>query len=146
MLIIEIVDANHASITTGISAHDRALTCNMLASCASESTKKGASTSNQALFRRPGHIFPLRACPGLTRERRGHTEAVLEFCRLARLPMVGVIGELVESGEEISGKAERKNPGMMRGRACLEFGKQWGLKCCTIDDLSIWIQTNEKRC
>ncbi|POS84566.1 hypothetical protein EPUL_002072 [Erysiphe pulchra] len=139
------VDANHPSITTGISAHDRALTCTLLASCtaAIASESKNDKISKVSLFRRPGHVFPLRAQQGLTRKRRGHTEAVLEFCRLANLPMVGVISELVDGGVEVEGKAERKEPGMLRGEECLKFGKKWGLMCCSIEDLVNWIEKNE---
>ena len=61
------VDYNHSSMTTGISAHDRALTCRMLA----------FPTSNFANFRRPGHLFPLRARDGGVKERKGHTEATI---------------------------------------------------------------------
>ncbi|RKF63238.1 3,4-dihydroxy-2-butanone 4-phosphate synthase [Golovinomyces cichoracearum] len=139
------IDANHPTITTGISAHDRALTCNTLASSASAVPPSSSKASlNHSLFRRPGHIFPLRAHAGLTRARRGHTEAALEFCRLAGLPMVGVISELVESGAEVEGKAERKKPDMMRGEACLQFAKHWGLKCCSIDDLVKWLEINDQ--
>jgi len=44
---------------------------------------------------RPGHILPLRAVPGGVRQRPGHTEATVELVRLAGLPPVGVIGELM---------------------------------------------------
>jgi 3,4-dihydroxy-2-butanone 4-phosphate synthase len=53
--------------TTGISAHDRALTASMLAS--------PSSTSGD--FNRPGHLCPLRARQGGVLTRRGHTEAGL---------------------------------------------------------------------
>lgn len=48
---------------------------------------------------------------------------------------MGVICELVEEGTEVEGKAERAEPGMMRRDACLRFGKKWGLRVCTIEDL-----------
>jgi len=119
------IDAAHPSVTTGISAHDRALTCRTLAS----------PTATPSSFRRPGHIFPLRAREGGVRVRKGHTEAAVDFCRLAGLTPVAAICELVDDGEEIEGLAERKNSGMMRRDACLHFGKRWGLKVCTIEDL-----------
>ncbi|KAL8772452.1 MAG: hypothetical protein Q9209_002403 [Squamulea sp. 1 TL-2023] len=119
------VDASASSITTGISAHDRALTCRTLA----------APNASASSFRRPGHVFPLRARDGGIRERRGHTEAAIEFCRLAGKAPAGVICELVEDGEEINGKAERIGGGMMRRDSCLKFGRRWGLKVCTIEDL-----------
>jgi 3,4-dihydroxy 2-butanone 4-phosphate synthase len=124
------VDAVDTSITTGISAHDRALTCRTLAS------PKASAVS----FRRPGHIIPLQARAGGVAERPGHTEAAVDFCRLAGKSPVGVIGEMVEDGEVVPGVAEFREPGMMRRDACLEFGRKWGLKVCTIEDLVDYFQ------
>ncbi|KAL8805351.1 MAG: hypothetical protein Q9182_002025 [Xanthomendoza sp. 2 TL-2023] len=124
------VDAAAPSITTGISAHDRALTCRTLAS-------PNAIASS---VRRPGHVFPLQARDGGIRERRGHTEAAVEFCRLAGKAPVGVICELVEDGEEVEAKAERVSGGMMRRDGCLKFGRRWGLKVCTIEDLVEYVE------
>lgn len=128
------IDSNDASVTTGISAHDRALTCRTLAS-----PKVQAGS-----FRRPGHVFPLRARDGGVLERTGHTEAAVEFCRLAGKVPAGVICEMVDDGEEIPGRAERSEPGMMRRDACLEFGKKWGLKVCTIEDLVTYVEKESK--
>ncbi|KAI9706554.1 MAG: 3,4-dihydroxy 2-butanone 4-phosphate synthase [Candelina mexicana] len=127
------IDASNPNVTTGISAHDRALTCRTLAS---------SSTTSDS-FRRPGHVFPLRARDGGVRERSGHTEAAIEFCRLSRKSMVGVICELVEDGEQVVGKAERRDGGMMRSNGCLNFGKRWGLKVCTIEDLINYLERQE---
>lgn len=124
------VDSIDDSVTTGISAHDRALTCRTLAS------PKASATS----LRRPGHIIPLKARNGGVRERPGHTEAAVEFCRLAGKSAVGVIGEMVEDGEFVPGVAEFKEPGMMRRDACLAFGRRWGLKVCTIEDLIDYVK------
>ncbi|KAL8834663.1 MAG: hypothetical protein Q9176_007348 [Flavoplaca citrina] len=124
------IDASAPSITTGISAHDRALTCRTLA----------APNVNAASFRRPGHVFPLKARDGGIKERQGHTEAAVEFCRLAGKPQVGVICELVDDGEEVEGTAERRGGGMMRRDACLKFGRKWGLKVCTIEDLMEYLE------
>ncbi len=73
-------------VTTGISAADRATTVRLLAD---------PDTVAGDLIR-PGHIFPLRARPGGVLERAGHTEAAVDLCRLAGLPPVGVIAEVVE--------------------------------------------------
>jgi 3,4-dihydroxy 2-butanone 4-phosphate synthase len=128
------IDSNAPSITTGISAHDRALTCRQLAD-------PNIRAEN---FRRPGHILPLRARVGGVRERRGHTEAAVDFCRLAGKPPAGVIGELVEEGELIEGKAELGGSnGMMRRDACLKFGKRFGLKVCTIEDLVAYLEKTD---
>ena len=119
------IDSADPAITTGISAHDRALTCRTLAA-------KSASPDS---FRRPGHVIPLQARDGGVRERPGHTEAAIEFCYMAGKRPVGAIGELVDDGEEVQGMAIRRNGGMMRRDECLRFGKMWGLKVCTIEDL-----------
>ncbi|ETN37736.1 3,4-dihydroxy-2-butanone-4-phosphate synthase [Cyphellophora europaea CBS 101466] len=128
------IDASDDSVTTGISAHDRALTCRTLA----HSKVKPES------FRRPGHVFPLRARDGGVLTRTGHTEAAVDFCRLAGKAPAGVICEMVDDGQEIPGRAERTEPGMMRRDACLEFGKRWGLKVCTIEDLVQYRKSNEQ--
>ena len=128
------VDASDPSITTGISAHDRALTCRTLASPYAEPSS----------FRRPGHVFPLRARAGGVKERTGHTEAAIDFCRLAGFRPAGVISEMVEDGGEVEGLAELKESGMMRRDGCLRFGRRWGLRVCTIDDLLTYIEHTEK--
>ncbi|KAL4973007.1 DHBP synthase RibB-like alpha/beta domain-containing protein [Aspergillus desertorum] len=128
------IDAADPSITTGISAHDRALACRTLAS----------PSARPQDFRRPGHIIPLQAKAGGIRQRNGHTEAAVEFCRLAGKAPVGVIAELVEDGELVEGVAEiRGNNGMMRRDGCLKFGRKWGLKVCTIEDLVEYVERTE---
>lgn len=124
------IDSSHESVTTGISAHDRALTCRTLAS----------AKATAASFTRPGHVFPLRAKDGGVLQRTGHTEAAVEFCRLAGKAKVGVICEMVEDGEPVPGQTAMREPGMMRRDACLEFGRKWGLKVCTIEDLVEYVQ------
>ncbi|KAH2359305.1 3,4-dihydroxy 2-butanone 4-phosphate synthase [Aspergillus fumigatus] len=97
------IDSSDPSVTTGISAQDRALTCRTLAS----------PTARFEDFRRPGHIIPLEAKDGGVRERKGHTEAAVEFCRLAGKSPVGVIAELVEDGDLVEGIPEiRGNNGV----------------------------------
>ena len=73
----------------------------------------------------------------------GHTEATVDFCKLAGLKEVGVICELIEDGEEVEGRAERLGSGMMRRDACLEIGRKWGLKVCTIEALAEHVTGNE---
>ncbi|PHH73765.1 hypothetical protein CDD80_3579 [Ophiocordyceps camponoti-rufipedis] len=119
------VDAAHASVTTGISAQDRARACRVLADPA----------AGPHDLRRPGHLLPLRAHPGGVRARRGHTEAALELCRLAGLEPAAAICEIVDDGQEVPGRAVREGAGMMRGEACIAFARKWGLKVCTIADL-----------
>lgn len=127
------VDAADPSVTTGISAHDRALACRALAD--------DASTSES--FRRPGHVFPLRAKPGGVRQRRGHTEAAIDLCRMAGKKPAAVICELVEDGVEVPGQAIREEPDMLRGEACIEFARRWGLRVCTIADMVAYLEKTE---
>jgi 3,4-dihydroxy 2-butanone 4-phosphate synthase len=129
------IDAVDDSVSTGISAHDRSLTCRLLAD----------SSSKASTFRRPGHILPLQARDGGVRVRRGHTEAAVDLCRLAGKPPVGVICELITDGEVVKGKPAFEGGGMMRRDECLAFGKEWGIKVCTIDDLVVYIEQNEEK-
>ncbi|KAJ5210017.1 3-4-dihydroxy-2-butanone 4-phosphate synthase RibB [Penicillium cf. griseofulvum] len=129
------IDSSGSSITTGISAHDRALTCRTLAS--------PSVCANQ--LQRPGHIIPLQARLGGVRERQGHTEAAIEFCKLAGKSPVAVIAELVEDGEPVRGVPEiSENNGMLRRDGCLRFAKQWGIKACTIEDLVAYLEKTGK--
>lgn len=117
--------------TTGVSAYDRAMTCKSLV----------APESGVKSFRRPGHVFPLRARDGGIRVRAGHTEATLEFCRLARKQEVGVLCELVDVGSEVEGKTVRKGVGMLTRDGCLAFGRRWGIRVCTIELLMEHIES-----
>ncbi|KAG7707455.1 hypothetical protein KL950_003115 [Ogataea haglerorum] len=101
--------------TTGISAHDRALTVRQLANPASK----------PADFLRPGHICPLRARPGLLRERVGHTEAAVQLCVLSGLQPAGAICELVNADDGL----------MMRLPECTKFAQEHGLKILCIKHL-----------
>ncbi|WP_163481401.1 3,4-dihydroxy-2-butanone-4-phosphate synthase, partial [Escherichia coli] len=64
-------------------------------------------------FVRPGHIFPLIAKDGGVLMRSGHTEAAVDLCKLAGLPPVGVICELVNDdgtvtrGPQVAAFAEK---------------------------------------
>ncbi|KAK3941649.1 DHBP synthase RibB-like alpha/beta domain-containing protein [Diplogelasinospora grovesii] len=127
------IDAADASVTTGISAHDRALACRLLADPA----------STVQTFRRPGHVFPLRAKAGGVRQRRGHTEAAIDLCRLAGVPPAAAISELVDDGAEVQGQAIRQQSGMMRGEECVRFARRWGLKVCAIDDIVRYLEKTE---
>ncbi|PBP25307.1 3,4-dihydroxy-2-butanone 4-phosphate synthase [Diplocarpon rosae] len=50
---------------------------------------------------------------------------------------------MVEDGEEVEGQALRREPEMMRRDGCLAFGKKWGLKVCTIEDLVKYVEKTE---
>ena len=80
------VDAHERyGVTTGISAQDRSETVRVLVD----------PTSKPEDLRRPGHIFPLRSRPGGVLRRVGQTEAAVDIARLAGLPPVGVICEIL---------------------------------------------------
>lgn len=79
------IDAREG-VSTGISAFDRAHTVRLAAD----------PSSTLADFRVPGHIFPLRARPGVLLEREGHTEASVELCRLAGRGESTVICEIMD--------------------------------------------------
>jgi 3,4-dihydroxy 2-butanone 4-phosphate synthase len=101
--------------TTGISAHDRALTARTLAS----------ATSKPQDFSRPGHIVPLRAVPGLLKKRFGHTEAAVHLCNISGKQPVAVICELVRDEDGL----------MMRLDDCVAFSKKFNIKLITIEQL-----------
>jgi 3,4-dihydroxy 2-butanone 4-phosphate synthase/GTP cyclohydrolase II len=80
--------------STGISAHDRAMTMRALADPA----------STREDFTRPGHVVPLRARAGGVLRRPGHTEAAVDLCRMAGLAPAGVLCEIV-SAKDVEGMA-----------------------------------------
>src|ERR1700727_667611 len=78
------VDVRHG-LTTGISAEERNNTVRALANGNSGATD----------FVRPGHVFPLVAREGGVLMRSGHTEGCVDLCRLAGVPSVGVLFEVM---------------------------------------------------
>ncbi len=107
------IDYRHGT-TTGISAHDRAVTIN----------RASDAKVNPDDFGRPGHIFPLIAKKGGVLKRAGHTEAVVDLVKLAGFNPVGVLCEiLAEDGT------------MARVPKLMEFAKKYNLKIITIADL-----------
>lgn len=116
--------------STGVSGRDMALTMTSLAD-----DDKLASD-----FRKPGHVFPLIARPHGVAERRGHTEASVDLCRLAGLKPTAVIVELVNNihncpeGEDASSDKYR-NGEMMRLPDCAIFAKKHNIKLITIEQL-----------
>lgn len=108
------VDLRGNGVTTGISASDRAKTILALTD---------ANTKAHELAR-PGHIFPLIAKEGGVLRRTGHTEAAIDFARLAGLEPAGVIVEIMnEDGT------------MARLPQLLEVAKKFDLKIVSIEDL-----------
>jgi len=116
------VSIDHEGSSTGVSAADRSLTFRSLA--------EPNVTSTQ--FRRPGHVFPLVAKAGGVRERRGHTEVTLDFCKLAGLPMVGLLAELTNDDGT-----------MMRLKDCAAFAKQHSLPLVNIQQVASYLEERE---
>ncbi len=110
-------------LTTGISATERANTVRALAN----------HNVQPRDFVRPGHIFPLVARDGGVLIRTGHTEAAVDLARLAGLPPVGVIAELVNDDGTVK-----------KGPQIAAFAKQHGLTLVSIDDLIAYRQQREK--
>jgi 3,4-dihydroxy 2-butanone 4-phosphate synthase/GTP cyclohydrolase II len=79
------VDLLGHGCTTGISAYDRYMTLRALAD----------PQTNPEELGKPGHIFPLRAVEGGVLRRSGHTEAAVDFARLAGLKPAGVLIEIM---------------------------------------------------
>jgi 3,4-dihydroxy 2-butanone 4-phosphate synthase/GTP cyclohydrolase II len=116
------VDYRHG-LTTGISAEERTNTVRGLAN----------GNSGAADFVRPGHVFPLVAKEGGVLMRSGHTEACVDLCRLAGLPTVGVLSELMNDDGTV-----------MRGPQLAAFAEKHKLKSVTIADLISYRQARDK--
>jgi 3,4-dihydroxy 2-butanone 4-phosphate synthase/GTP cyclohydrolase II len=108
------VDLRGKGVTTGISASDRAKTILALVD---------PDTKPYELAR-PGHIFPLIAKQGGVLRRTGHTEAAIDFARLAGFKSAGVIVEIMN-----------ENGTMARLPQLVEVAKKFDLKLVSIEDL-----------
>ena len=108
------VDLRGNGVTTGISAADRAKT--ILALCNSDTKPHDLA--------RPGHIFPLIAKQGGVLRRTGHTEAAIDFARLAGFKSAGVIVEIMN-----------EDGSMARLPQLFEVAKKFDLKLVSIEDL-----------
>lgn len=107
------VDYVHGT-TTGVSSADRAATVRALID----------PSAKPADFARPGHIFPLLASEGGVLRRAGHTEAVVDLCRIAGLYPAGVLCEILnEDGT------------MARVPELMEIAGKFGLKIITVRSL-----------
>ncbi len=116
------VDAAEGT-STGISAADRALTLNMLAS----------PKSDPHDFNRPGHVLPLRYRPGGVLKRAGHTEAAVDLARLAGCRPAGVLSEVVNDDGTMSRLGD-----------LTEFCEEHGLLLISIADLIRYRRSNER--
>lgn len=108
------VDAIHPSVSTGISAQDRAITIKMLVDNKTQPDDLG----------RPGHIFPLKAKNRGVLRRAGHTEAAVDFARMAGLYPSGVLVEVMND-----------DGSMARLPDLVNLAAKHNLKIVTIKDL-----------
>ena len=108
------VDLRGNGVTTGISAADRAQS--ILALCNPDTKPHDLA--------RPGHIFPLIAKQGGVLRRTGHTEAAIDFARLAGFKSAGVIVEIMN-----------EDGSMARLPQLVEVAKKFDLKLVSIEDL-----------
>lgn len=109
-------------VSTGISAHDRALTV-----AVAIDPDKGPQD-----LATPGHVFPLRAREGGVLVRAGHTEAAVDISRLAGLNPSGVICEIMNDDGT-----------MARLPDLISFAQLHGLKIGTISDLIAYRNRND---
>jgi len=108
------IDVVGRGTTTGISAYDRAQT--ILAAL--------DPTTRPSDLARPGHVFPLRACPGGVLARPGQTEASVDLARMAGLAPAGVICEIMNSDGT-----------MARVPDLAKFSKRHGIKMLSVAEL-----------
>ena len=108
------VDLKGNGVTTGISASDRSQTVLALTD----------SNTKPHELARPGHIFPLVAKQGGVLRRTGHTEAAIDFARLAGFKSAGVICEILNEDGTMSRLPE-----------LVKVAKKFNLKLVSIEDL-----------
>ena len=108
------VDYKGNGVSTGISAADRSKTIKALIDTEIKSHQ----------FSKPGHVFPLIAKDGGVLRRTGHTEAAIDFARLAGFKPAGVIVEIMN-----------KDGTMARLPQLIKVAKKFDLKIISIEDL-----------
>lgn len=116
------IDYVHGT-TTGVSAADRAATVRSLMD----------SNTKPSDLARPGHVFPLRALEGGVLRRAGHTEAVVDLCKLAGLYPAGVLCEIMNDDGT-----------MARVPDLLKIARHYHLKIVTVKDLIEYRMMREK--
>ncbi len=115
------ISIDHKDAGTGISCVDRAITIKAL-------VREETLAED---FLRPGHIFPLIAKDGGVIERAGHTEASVDFCKLAGLNPVGVICEIMNDDGTMARVPELK-----------VLAKEKGFKLVSIEQLKEYLLSN----
>lgn len=116
------IEAKH-SVTTGISAHDRAATIK---------TVLDPNTKPEDLAR-PGHTFPIMARNGGVLVRAGHTEAIVDLARMAGLYPAGVICEIMNEDGTMARLPQLKT-----------IANKFGLKMVSIAQLIAYRRRHEK--
>lgn len=116
------IDYIHGT-TTGVSAPDRAATVRAL-------IDQGTKPSD---FARPGHVFPLRAMDGGVLRRAGHTEAVIDLCKMSGLYPAGVLCEIMND-----------DGSMARVPDLMKIAREFKLKIITVRDLIEYRMMREK--
>lgn len=117
------VSIDHIETSTGISAFDRSLTAMKIVD----------ESSRPRDFRRPGHMFPLIAKEGGVFVRTGHTEATVDFCRLAGLEEAGLCCEIM-----------KEDGHMARLPELSKMAKEWNIKLVNIAQLIKYRKSHEK--
>lgn len=117
------VSIDHVETTTGISAVERGFTAR---ACVDDNAKPSD-------FRRPGHMFPLKAKPNGVLERNGHTEATVDLMRLAGLKECGLCCEIM-----------KEDGTMMRKSDLIEMAQKWDLKFTSIKTLQEYRKKHDK--
>lgn len=117
------ISVDHKKLTTtGISAPDR-----------SNTIKELINPDAKPLdFRRPGHVFPLKAVNGGVLRRAGHTEAAVDLARLAGCSPAGIICEIIHDDGD-----------MARLPELIELSKKFDMKLITIKDLIAYRMKHE---
>ncbi|CDF26779.1 bifunctional 3,4-dihydroxy-2-butanone-4-phosphate synthase/GTP cyclohydrolase II [Dialister pneumosintes] len=108
---------------TGVSAYERSATALAVVNDNVDYTR----------FRKPGHMFPLRAKKWGVLERPGHTEATVDFCRLAGFRPIGLCCEIIN-----------EDGSMARKEDLFRIAKEKGLKIGNIQDLIDYRKKHEK--
>ena len=116
------ISVDHKKTSTGISAHDRALTIKALA----------METSVASDFNRPGHIFPLIANDGGVLKRRGHTEAAIDLAKLANAEEVTYICEILNEDGTMARRPELE-----------QLAKKWQMPMITVEELAVYLTAQQ---
>lgn len=158
-----------SDVTTGISARDRSVTCGVLGEEGSKKEdlrrpghvvplvargggvrERRGHTEAGWEFGRLAGVRPSVAVIGeLVVDGVGGASPVSGADSVVpRGSAIGSEGEVQGGVQGDGGEGRRKKPeyegaGMMRARECVEFGREWGIRCCTIEDLVRYVEERE---